>query len=234
MTSPEKFSIYNLPIYSVLKMYMRNFVEAINNNKNILVIREAKNHIFCRPKFGSKKIIGIPLSITPNLTFLAGVIMGDGHLRKDKFGISIEMISKTILTLVQQNFEKVFLFNVKIKRKKERIGKKQSWKIEFKSKVIWLLFNRLFEIPFGKKTDKIKVPEIIFNSDLICKKCFIEGLFLADGGIKNRKRICFTFSNEEFATGIKKLLEEFDVKGFLSKWMHKNSHKKVFDVIICS
>ena len=106
--------------------------------------------------------------------------------------------------------------------------------LKFESKAIWLLFTRVFGIPSGKKSDHVSVPQIILRSqDLECKKQFINGLFLGDGGTSG-KRISFTFSNEKLCKEVKRLLNQFGISSWTSKWVHNVSKKKVFNIFISS
>ena len=107
--------------------------------------------MFIRPKNGSKKIIKLPKRLTKEMAFLAGMIIGDGNLGKIryKYRILIEMVSSKILSLSQDKILKTFSFLARIKTVKKRIGKRQSFKISFQNKVMWVLFNQIFEIPSG-------------------------------------------------------------------------------------
>lgn len=126
-------------------MEISQFIKDLEKDKNILILSRNENKIFCRPLFGSKRVIYVPITVSPELAFLSGIIIGDGHLRKSEFGISIEMTSKTIMSVIRQKFEEVFSFKAKIRMRKKRKNKKQSWKIEFRNKVIWLIFNKVLE-----------------------------------------------------------------------------------------
>ena len=208
------------------------FHRFLRDDKDTLIIKENADEIWCRPRCGSKRISKLPLTVTPELCFLAGIILGDGHLAKTKFKITMEMTSKNIHEIVRDTFSTAFKteFIVKIKNDK-KINRKQRWKIEFKSKVIWLLFNKIFEIPYGKKSDIIRVPKVVFHSNRKCMKHFILGLFLADGGRKG-KYVSFTSASEKFIEELNLLLKIVGVGSSISKWKNKKLNKRYFDLLI--
>lgn len=212
-------------------MEISQFIEDLEKDKNILILSRNENKIFCRPVFGSKRLISVPTTVSPELAFLSGIIIGDGHLRKSKFGILIEMTSKHILSIVRKKFKKIFSLKAKIKLINKRKNKKQSWKIEFKSKVIWLLFNKLFDIPCGKKSGKVGVPKIIYKLENSCIREFVSGLFLADGGTRG-ERVIFSSASETLINGLLTLLIQIKIKSIKSKWKNSKLNRFFFDLLI--
>lgn len=213
-------------------MLIEKFIKEIENEKNILMVRKTNAHMFCRPKFGNKNIRKIPLTITSDVSFLGGVIIGDGHLTKEgRFRITVEAVDKTLINFVMIKFNKTFNLNLKLKRRFDKRPNRQvRWRIEFDNKVIWSLFNKVLEIPCGKKSEKVKIPECV-KENQECLRMFISGLFLADGGRKG-KRISFTCMSSKLSLGIKESLNRFNIFPFTSKWIHNKSKKTIFDVII--
>jgi len=212
-------------------MSIEEFVKEIENDKKILIMKKSNSHIFYRTNYGKRKITKIPLEITPDVSFLAGLIIGDGHLRKGSFRIEISMVDEILINFVIIKFNKTFNLNLKLKKVFDKRPNRQStWKIVFDSKVIWLLFNKVLEIPYGKKSDKVKIPKCV-KEDMECLRMFISGLFLADGGHKG-KRISFTCMSNDLFLDIKESLNQFNIFPFTSKWVHNKSKKNIFDVII--
>jgi len=210
----------------------KEFYQLLKNDENIIITKEYSNEIWCRPKPGNGiQTIRVPLEPVPDISFLCGMIVGDGHLWKTRHRIGIEMTRKDILEIVLEKFKKVFDINLKLKEKHDkRINRKLNWRIDFENKVIWLLFSQVFEIPTGKKSDVVKVPRCVMK-DSDCMKMFLSGLFLADGGRKGNK-ISFTTSSLELFNDIQIILNTFNITFFTRKWIHNKSKKRVFDVII--
>lgn len=200
-----------------------------------IITKKSHGNLFVRPRRGPKRFVRIPLKNNLELCFLSGIIIGDGHLKKVKFGITIEMTDKQIIKMIKNKFERVFLLKLKMyKIRDKRPNRKVRWLLKFQSKAIWLLFTKVFEIPSGKKSDIVTVPQIILNhSKLECKRQFISGLFLSDGGTSG-KRISFTFSNKRLCNEIKQILNQFGISCWISNWIHNISKKRIFNIFISS
>lgn len=182
-------------------------------------------------KMGHVGIVKIPLLLTPNLAFLAGCIIGDGHLGKNKFRISIELTSHKILSMILEKFNRIFKLKLKIFEVKRRSGKSKSWRIKFQCKAIWLLFNNVFEIPSGKKSNIVKVPKVISSSNEKTIKSFITGLFLTDGGHK-KNRILFSSTSELLLIGVKEVLSKFNINCSINKIFDKKLDRTFFELLI--
>lgn len=188
-------------------------------------------------KNGPKRTIRLPISLTPNLSFLAGAIIGDGHLGKNMHGghtykILIEMTSKEILEMIRSGVENSFhiVKELRIKRHKTAI-RKEVWKLEFQSKVVWLLFNKVFEIPFGKKCNKVKIPRVILKSNQECVKKFITGLFLTDGGISSYA-VLFCSLSEKLMSNLHHVLHSLGIQNKVFRFENKRLNKPFFEMFI--
>ena len=211
-----------------------DFEKAIKEDQNIVVVKIDSNKILCRPKGGckSKQIIKIPKFVDPNISFISGFLIGDGHLAKDGFRIIVDIVSIDLLKILSKKFEEVFGIDVKIKRKVDKRPNMQlRWKIDFRSKPIWLLFNLVFGIPSGKKSEHVTIPSVVLEDEK-CRKMFFSGLFLADGGRKG-KRISFTTISEKLFVDVQHLLQQFEIRFFTKRWTHTRHGRKVFDIVIC-
>lgn len=214
-------------------MDVEEFITDLNNFKNFSTVARSRDKIFYIPHSGSKRITSFPTYLAPEFVFLAGIIIGDGHIKKNRYQIYVEMVNKEIILLIKEQIQKTF--NIKIKVTQvidKRSNRKLRWKIIISSRLIWIFFNKFFQIPAGKKNFIVEIPEIVLKGSLETKRQFITGLFLADGGIKRRESIAFTCSNEKMANEIAEILREFGIDCWQSKWTSKISEKLVFDVII--
>lgn len=215
-------------------MDFQRFIKNLTSD-NEIIVKGSHRNLLARSKHGTKRFVKIPLKNSPELCFLVGCIISDGHLRKTKFAVTIEITDKKILSLIKKKFEKSFMLKLKThKVRDKRLNRKMRWALKFESKAIWLLFTRVFEIPPGKKNDCVSVPQIILKTkNLECKKQFISGLFLGDGGTSG-KRISFTFSNKMLCSGVKRILNQFGISSWTSEWIHKVSKKTIFNIFISS
>jgi DNA-binding transcriptional regulator WhiA len=169
------------------------------------------------------------------LSFLCGIILGDGHLSNEPKHrrIEIEMTSERIIRMILEKIRKVFLINVKIRevnRNRDTFHRK-GWRIVFESKEIWYFLKEVFEIPCGKKSGIIRVPKIIFESDSECVKSFVEGVFLADGS-QRKKSIKFSSASQDFIGDLERLLRKAGVCGRKRKFNNKKYNREFFEFVI--
>lgn len=211
-------------------MLIKNFLQIARNDPKLVILKISRNYAKVLSKH-SRKIVKLPLQITPNLSFLAGIIIGDGHLNKVKYRIVIEMTDIKIIELVNEISETLFQIKNKIKIREDKLYiRKTRYRIEINSKPIWKLFNLVFEIPSGKKSANVIVPNVIVGNKKL-EQAFIEGLFLSDGGTR-RNKIVFSSSSQMMQEGLQKLLINFEIKSSKSTWIHKYSKKPIYDLIL--
>lgn len=155
------------------------------SQEGLSLLNKTENYIEVKAKYGPSKITKIPLYLNPQLAFLAATIIGDGHLKKNKLQVTIEVQNKNlILQLIEickSNFNREFNLLPRIKA-----GKMYS-NILIDSKAIYNLLRFVFEIPVGKKSHIVKVPECIKISDLNTKIAFLNGIMVAEGGEKKNR-----------------------------------------------
>ncbi|MBI2148783.1 LAGLIDADG family homing endonuclease [Candidatus Woesearchaeota archaeon] len=158
------------------------FNEIIKNSKYI-IIRGNKTKI----PFNSKKL-------NNKLSYLCGIICGDGHISKDFNEIVIADGTKNIRLLHYsktffENLNKLFIYNFDIKGTIKKV--KNYYTLRLESQFISRLMNYFYEIPDGKKCEIIHVPKIIKNTGK--ETLYWRGIFDTDGHarIKN-KAIGFT------------------------------------------
>ncbi len=216
-------------------MKIKNLITQMKNNKKIEIFGRTNSYILCRSREANKKcqIVKIPLQITPQMSFLAGIIVGDGHLNKSrKRGpkIEIEMANEKIMIYLKKLFFQVF--NIKVIMREiidKQKRRKNRWKIQVCNKPICMLFNKVFQIPFGKKAKKVVIPNCV-KKDINLLRMFCSGLFLADSGRKG-KRIAFTTTSRKLFNDVKNCLRVFGISFFSRKWKHPKG-TIVFDIII--
>ena len=125
--------------------------EVIYCQKDLKIISQNKDEIITKAKYGPSKLTRIPLFIDENLAFFVGCIIGDGHLKKDKMQISIELTNRNLIDKIAGICYLLFNRKFNVKAVKLRLGKKQSYNMCIDSKAIYNLLKEVFEIPSGKK-----------------------------------------------------------------------------------
>ncbi|MBI2676193.1 MAG: AAA family ATPase [Candidatus Aenigmarchaeota archaeon] len=119
-------------------------------------------------------MIRMPKILDERLGKLLGIIISDGHIRKNSINVSGECSQEA-----------------------ERLGKeifgiepRVSWSrsirsVDFDSKALAILLNEIFGIPVGKKSHSVAVPKLIFKSPVSVKAAFVAGILEGDGSIGN-------------------------------------------------
>jgi len=186
--------------------------------------------LYTKAKFGPSKITRIPLKITPNLAFFAGAIIGDGHLKKSKFQLVIELTNYNLLIKLKKICINVFKRSFNFSKEIIRENKKPSKQLIMDSKAIHNLMNQLFEIPIGKKSDIVIVPTMITSASKKIKIAFLKGIMATEGGKRGRGYGLSTAS-KQLQEGIYLLLKEIGIDASLDQWVHKKYKKTYYGLV---
>jgi len=185
------------------------------------------------------KSVKLPLTMTPELAEVLGVILGDGHLECNKRYKSNVVYLLNIAGSYSEDFDyydiyfrKVFFdlfntdFKIYIRRNDELV-------INIYSKVIANFFKFLGVHP-GNKTAINEIPLIILNSDNKIKRAFIRGVFDTDGSITFKKYshgrhsnpvVSITMKSQKFIEQLSDFMNEL---GFTSSpYKEENLDKRV-------
>lgn len=202
----------------------------INSQKELKIINKTKDYLITKAKYGPSKETIIPLVLTKELSFLVATIIGDGHLKKSKKQISIELTDFNLLKQIQKYCKRVFDRKFNINQVKQRFGRKQSWQIPMDSKAIYNFLNQTFEIPIGKKSHIVKVPEFIKNSNKKIKKAFLQGIMLTEGG-KRRRGYGLSTASKELQKNLVDLFTDIGIPTSKDKWIYKKYKKEYYGLI---
>ena len=158
----------------------------------------------------SKYRIYIPKNVTKQISYLSGVIVGDGNVSITKRKITkyprtkIRIFNKSekFLKYVNNEFYNTFKIGGYISKKKD----KNCYILTINNKIINLYFIKIIGLQSTKKKN-LKIPYILTNSRLF--KYFIAGLFDTDGFRTDTYGIMMNGSNYDFLKDIKRLLNKF-------------------------
>ncbi|MFH1451982.1 MAG: hypothetical protein ABIF88_02295 [archaeon] len=199
----------------------------IKSQKDLKIIEETSKYLIVKAKFGPSKPTKIPLEINNLLSFFSAAIIADGHLKKSKKQINIELSNIHLLKYLQLICKKVFNRDFNIHPIKPRKNRKQTWHMPIDSKAIYNLLNQVFEIPIGKKSDIVKVPEVIKNSNLEIQKTFLQGIMFTDGG-KRRRGYGISTASKTFQEDLEKLFEKQKIPVKKDKWVYQKYKKEFY------
>lgn len=197
-----------------------------------------KNIVFSKKDI-SKKVI-LPKNLTPELSEIIGIILGDGHLEHNKKYSSTTMYCIKIAGNLSEDadyhkneinpmFFKLFntTFNISQERKNELVSRLYSKAIA--------TFMKELGIKPGCKVYTNKIPNLILNANNKIKISFLRGMFDTDGSISFKKDnkgfhskpiISISMKSEQITLQIKELLTSlnFNVQTFLN--LYKDKKKK--------
>lgn len=204
-------------------MYAKEVIECLNSLK---IEKRNKKEVYVRARFGPSKLTKIPLSISNELATFVGMVLGDGHLKQNKFQISIELSNKNLINIFGDLC--IYLFNRKVNiYSRERQDRKRSYYCVLDSKAIYILLNKLYNVPSGKKSNIISVPVIVKHNNKDIKRAFLTGVLVTEGG-RRRKGIGLSSASKIFRNDIAELFMDFGMRVHLDEWEHKKYKKKYF------
>ncbi len=201
----------------------------IKNYFSDMNVIEKNDHFLIKARYGPSEYVKIDKNLTPDLFCFVGIILGDGHLHKIRKRVKIDLIDKNLLEKIQNLV--LYLFNKKARIFK-RVDKRKNRNILFhmtiNSKAIYVLLNKLFEVPIGKKSNIIQVPQIVKNSSKYIKKSFIVGVMASDGGKRGKNLAGLSTASEKFRDDLSIILDEIGIKNNKDQWINKRYKKMYF------
>jgi len=163
-----------------------------------------------------------------NLIYLAGVIAEDGHLKKGvkwkgrdtskDYGIFIHSNNKEYLEIILK------LIKGKISTKTKISKGKRAYYISIRNKQLHNFFNTELDIPLGKKSDTVKIPNNLTEKQT---NYFLAGLFDTDGGIR-RNSIGYCSASKELMNQIHNHLNSIEIENSKESWINKKYNKEYY------
>lgn len=184
--------------------------EPIINESNILIGVKKSHHNIRIPRLNEE------------LCYLVGYLCGDGTLllnaKRRENRVEFDDICKEFLleiaSIIKNQFNiKNYTFG--------KDNKHNCYCLRFNSKLLLLFFNKIFEIPIGKKKGKLHIPKIIRESSFV--RDFISGFFDAEGHIyynpqRRYYHIVLAQRDKHFLQEIKEVLyNSFNISATLCK-----------------
>lgn len=158
--------------------------------------------VYGRGRKNREKSIKVPYEIDKELGYLAGALISDGHLSKNSIDIAC--------------YEESFRESVK-ECLTSKFGRCNSYyngnRIYVCNVFVPYFMNKVFEIPFGKKSYTVKVPDVVFKSDNEVVASFIRGLFDGDGTVS--AGLSYKTSSKELAEGLSYLLARLGIYSYI-------------------
>ena|SRR3989338_3504522 len=169
--------------------------------------------------------------MNPEISYLTGLIGGDGNLSEKRISIideNIEFHQKVIKNL----FEKAFGVTPVISPMKTVKGK-ITYRSRINSKKVFTYFKNDLRIPDKEKTFLMKTPYQVMNSSIKVRAAYIRGWMDSEGWVTNKTvkkpnkkytypKIGFHVANKTIRDEIDFLLRSMEIKP--SCWRYKNMY----------
>ncbi len=170
-------------------------------------------------------VFKMPHEMNLDLAYLLGAILGDGHIKKVEDKICFEVTEEWLTKKFMQNINAVFehKINLHTRLRKGRFY----YSANSNNKPAVRLFTKFLQVPRGKKSHIIFVPNSIKNSTEEIRLAFLEGVFDTEGCIRG-KGLRVTSASKQFRDDLCELLVSFDEKGSKDEWINKKYNKKYF------
>ena len=169
------------------------------------------------------KNIKLPLETTPKLAEEIGIHLGDGCLSIHKNYFSVKTNKKEreyMLNFLFPLYKELYGLNLKLMELESVVG------FEVYSQALFEFKNKVLNIPFGNKVNRITVPPLILESrNKEIYSSFVRGIFDTDGCVhlvkskNNYPVITFTIKSEPFIKEVGKMLEIMGFIPYLGKYV---------------
>lgn len=150
----------------------------------------------------------LPLGMSEELAEFLGVLAGDGHVNKVKFGVSVCADKDLDTHYLKKHYPALVngLFCIRIRHNVQN-NVLRAW-IHSKQLVIYL---EKLGVPIGKKLGNLRIPKLV-RTELRFVKAYIRGLFDTDGSFyqhhKSDAAICITSYDKIFLEEVKRALQQ--------------------------
>jgi len=135
--------------------------------------------LLLKNKTGSRtrNVVKIP-NICPELSRFVSLVIGDGYLTNDHKYVQLSNSNLEILNEFLALAKNLFGVKGYIKYPKNRVTK-----AVINSRVLSMILNKVFEIPYGDKAKNATIPNILFYQNEKCIKAFVSGIIDCKGYI---------------------------------------------------
>lgn len=201
----------------------------MNSASNLKVVKLDRNNVHIRPIKGSTNITKIPLKITTDLAFFIGIVMGDGHITKRKYRISLDTTKPDFARKFSRLLNKTFDINVRyILILDKRKNRKLRYRFDINNKPICLILTDIFKIPKGKKSHIITIHPMIKNSRSKIKMAFLRGVIDTEGGKRKKIYTRISTASKGFRDDLTAILKDLNVNVHIDQWVNKKYQKEYY------
>jgi len=178
----------------------------INLRDHSCLVKELEDCFILKGRTNSS-VIKFPKKVTPEIAEFIGMVIGDGHLdlTKLEFHNNCRELRERYISLLN-------MFNVRYRVFKSR----NTRVVQVTSRILNRVLNEVFEIPFGKKSDKVFIPQLILKSEDSVLSRFLRGYFDCDGYVpKGRRDLELATASRVMSEHLRLALLRFGITSFV-------------------
>ena len=181
----------------------------------------------------------IPIELNETTAYLAGVIVGDGHIsnsqksKTDKsrnYRVVIELTDRAYLEEITSMIKGIVQTKSEIKEVKLNKNVKKRSYFQLTNKSFYYFLTSDLGIPAGKKSFIVRIPEKILDAPNLIWS-FLSGLFDTDGGIRGRT-VGFTSASKQLIKDISLILKNEGFEFTQDTWRNKLYNSQYYGIKI--
>lgn len=177
--------------------------------------------------------VKFPLTISEDLAYIIGIILGDGTLSGNS-----NKKKRWVIRVYFDNLQHRLIFNELIEKE---VGiqpinsqrKKNCFESTISSKIIYLFISNYFGLHIGRKAHKIEFPSKLLNGSDKIKCALIQGLFDSDGTITNGA-VKYSTVSKIMAEQVKKVLLGMNINTGLNVWIKDAKYFPLYTISVKS
>lgn len=161
-------------------------------------------------------LVRIPQTLTPEILYLTGVLLSDGHVEKSgrkntqnhRYAIHLYsgdrcFLDEVIVPLLHE------IFDIEVTRFRNY---NKAWSIRIMNKGFYRFFTKFMGMPYGKKSIKARIPEVVWGIEPRDSIPFLAGMIDGDIG-KHSGGMGGTFRSERFVDDMIRYLARLGIEG---------------------
>lgn len=181
--------------------------EKVKEMDEVQILSRDETHLKVKTPRG--KPVKIPLQTSPEMLEVIGYILGDGNLSRNGYRIKFTNSEDKLLVRFKRLFERCFDKKAEIKRRKERTDG-----VHVHSKALVQVLNEVFEIPRGKKAQKIELPSEFHSLPKGELKGLLRAMYDCDSSFHPDKGVIeYSTASERLAEDLMDLLQRLGIVG---------------------
>ncbi|MFH1682728.1 MAG: LAGLIDADG family homing endonuclease [Candidatus Woesearchaeota archaeon] len=160
----------------------------------------------------TQKYLKFPKTLSKELAEFLGYLAGDGYINK-KY---VEIVNQDLEVLNRIQELSKNLFDLRSIKKKEK-RRASLYNIRIVSKTLVTILNKLFGFPIGAKKERLKIPDLLLQTDKKILKAYIRAYMDCDGSVAvNQRTIEVTSRSEQHIRQLQTVLLYFGISSAIS------------------